>query len=310
MSQFYTVSWFSAGVSSAVATRLAIDSYGVDAIIYIDIEDQHPDSMRFVKDCERWFGQPITILRSSYGTVENACRAAGGRGWINGPGGAACTRFLKKRVRKEWEAAFHLASDGVMRWNAHRAKSSPNSNHTVAVNKPKQLRYVWGLDADEAARAERIIDATPQFEHLFPLLDHASGNGMGKAEAHAVLRASGIRRPAMYDLGYHNNNCVGCVKGGMGYWNKIRVDFPEVFAARAKLERIIGASCIKGVFLDELSPDAGRHGGPIVDECGIFCEIISIEPSTERLTAGGQLTADTPQPDATQADAESSESGQ
>ncbi len=35
-----------------------------------------------------------------------------------------------------------------------------------------------------------------------------------------------------------------------------------------------------------------------------------IKPSTARLTAGGQLTADTPQPDATQADAESSESGQ
>jgi len=279
MSQFYTVSWFSAGVSSAVATRLAIDSYGVDEIIYIDIEDQHPDSMRFVKDCEHWFGRPITILRSPYGTVERACRAAG---WINGPRGAACTRLLKKRVRKEWERS--------------------NEHHN--------LRYVWGLDADEAARAERIVDAMPQFEHLFPLLDHASGNGMGKAEAHAVLRASGIRRPAMYDLGYHNNNCVGCVKGGMGYWNKIRVDFPEVFAARAKLERIIGASCIKGVFLDELSPDAGRHGGPIVDECGIFCEIIGIEPATERLTGGDQLTADTTQPAAKQADAESSESGQ
>lgn len=31
----------------------------------------------------------------------------------------------------------------------------------------------------------------------------------------------------MYDLGYANNNCIGCVKGGIGYWNKIRIDFPE-----------------------------------------------------------------------------------
>ena len=282
MSQFYTVSWFSAGVSSAVATRLTIDSYGVNEIIYIDIEDQHPDSIRFVNDCEHWFGQPITILRAPYGTVENACRAAGGRGWINGPGGAACTRFLKKRVRKEWELT-----------NEHR-----------------NLRYVWGLDADEASRAERIVDAMPNFEHLFPLLDHASGNGMGKEAAHAVLRASGVRRPIMYELGYHNNNCVGCVKGGMGYWNKIRVDFPEVFEARAKLERIIGASCIKGVFLDKLAADAGRHGGPIVDECGIFCEIIGIEPSTERLTGRDQLTAAATQATAAQADAESAETTQ
>ena len=53
----------------------------------------------------------------------------------------------------------------------------------------------------------------------------------------------GIKRPIMYDLGYSNNNCIGCVKGGMGYWNKIREDFPEVFQARAKLEREIGRSC-------------------------------------------------------------------
>lgn len=68
----------------------------------------------------------------------------------------------------------------------------------------------------------------------------------------------------MYDLGYPNNNCVGCVKGGMGYWNKIRVDFPEVFERRARQEREIGHSCIKGVFLDELDPNVdawfGSHG--------------------------------------------------
>ena len=38
----HTVSWFSAGVSSAVATRLAIDE--IDEIIYTHIDDQHEDS--------------------------------------------------------------------------------------------------------------------------------------------------------------------------------------------------------------------------------------------------------------------------
>ena len=32
----------------------------------------------------------------------------------------------------------------------------------------------------------------------------------------------------MYDLGYPNNNCIGCIKGGMGYWNRIRKDFPDI----------------------------------------------------------------------------------
>ena len=66
---------------------------------------------------------------------------------------------------------------------------------------------------------------------------------------------------------------LGCVKGGKGYWNKIRVDFPEVFSARAKMERDINRSCIKGTFLDELPPEAGRMTEEVMDECGIYCEL-------------------------------------
>ncbi len=236
----YRVSWFSTGVSSAVATKLVADE--LDQIIYVHIDDQHPDSLRFVKECEAWIGKPITILQSEKKTVAAAVLSAGGRGWINGVGGAACTRALKKRVRQDWEQA-----------------------NTALY----PMQYVWGMDAGEKSRAARILETMPEFQHRFPLIEKR----IGKAEAHEILRASGIRRPAMYDMGYHNNNCIGCVKGGMGYWNKIRVDFPAVFASRARLEREVGASCIKGAYLDELAPDAGRHEPPIADDCGIMCEL-------------------------------------
>ena len=234
----YTVSWFSAGVSSAVATRLAIDE--IDEVIYTHIDDQHPDTMRFVKDCEAWFGKPITILQSHYRNVETAWRQSGCRLPHGVRGFAPCTGYLKKRVRREWE-----------------------------VDRTESLVYVWGMDCDEARRVDGIERAMPDQAHRFPLIDQ----NITKEHAHEILRASGVRRPAMYDMGYHNNNCVGCVKGGMGYWNKIRVDFPEVFEARAKLERVMGASCIKGVFLDELDPNRGRHAGPVCDECGLMCEL-------------------------------------
>ena len=94
-----------------------------------------------------------------------------------------------------------------------------------------------------------------------------------KEDAHGLLEKLGIRRPAMYDLGYSNNNCIGCVKGGMGYWNKIRKDFPEVFERRAKLERDIGATCIKGIYLDELEEDRGSTK-EILPECSLMCELV------------------------------------
>jgi len=234
-----TISWFSAGVSSAVATKLAIDQ--IDRIIYTHIEDQHPDTLRFVRECEEWFRKPVEILQSPYKTVENACRGAGGRGYVNGPNGAACTRFLKRRVRAEWE-----------------------------MDNRGSFRYVWGFDADpkEIKRAERRREKMPDHDHYFPLIE----KHIFKLEAHKILKASGIKRPAMYELGYQNNNCIGCVKGGMAYWNHIRLDFPEIFKQRAEMERAIRATCIKGVYLDELDPERGRDEPPIVDDCGMFCE--------------------------------------
>lgn len=228
------VCWFSAGASSFAACYLAKD---VDAIFYIDIDDQHEDSRRFVADCEKVLGKKIVTLKSNYGSVENVCRA---NSYVNGPAGAKCTQILKKRVRKKWEA-----------------------------ENPGRHTYVWGFDMNEQRRADRLMESMPEFDHEFPLID----NNLSKDDAHGLCRRLGVRRPAMYDMGYNNNNCVGCVKGGKGYWNKIRVDFPEVFAARAKMERDINRSCIKGTFLDELPPEAGRMSEEVMEDCGIYCEL-------------------------------------
>lgn len=239
MNDVITVSWFSAGVSSAVATWLETER--VQRIIYTHIDDQHEDTGRFIKDCEAWWGRPVEIIQDELKTVEAACMQ---RQFVNGPGGASCTRMLKRELRKQWES------------------------HAQFFN---HFRYVWGYDKDEQRRADDILDAMPEHEHLFPLIER----GISKEEAHAILQAHGIRRPAMYDLGYPNNNCIGCVKGGKGYWNKIRVDFPAVFAKRAAMERAIGGSCINGTYLDELDPEAGRDAGPIVPECGAACELLT-----------------------------------
>ena len=235
------VCWISAGVSSFIAGYLAKD---VDRFIYIDIDNQHPDSLRFIKDCEKVLGKPIEILKSQYGSVQNVISAFR---FISSPYGAKCTDILKKRVRKEWEYD-------------HREY---------------EITYVWGFDCTEKYRADRLEETMIEFDHEFPLLDR----NLTKEDAHGMLAALGIKRPLMYDLGYKNNNCIGCVKGGMGYWNKIRVDFPEAFQRMATLEREIGHSCIKGVFLDELEPDRGRIEDEIMQECGIMCYLAMTEDS-------------------------------
>lgn len=232
------VVWISAGVSSFIAGWLVRDT--VDKWIYIDVKDQHPDSMRFVKDCEVLIEGSIEILRSDkYEDVADVVRKTR---MINSPYGASCTGMLKKAVRKKWE----------------------NEQYQNGIT---DLCYVWGMDASEKRRAESIIKNFPEFKHEFPLID----KGLSKEDCHALAKEIGLKRPVMYDLGYRNNNCVGCVKGGMGYWNRIRKDFPEVFKARAELEREIGHSCMNGLYLDELDPGRGKLEEEVLEDCSIMC---------------------------------------
>lgn len=216
----------------------------VDEWIYIDIKDQHPDSIRFIHDCEKAIGKKVKIMKSDeYRCVEDCIRAAG---MIKLPGGfAPCTNWLKKRVRKEWEEQ----------------------------HKDCDLTYVWGFDLAEKARAERTVESNPQAKHEFPLIEKQ----LSKEDVHGLFeRTFDFARPQMYEMGYPNNNCIGCVKGGMGYWNRIRKDFPDVFESRAKLERLVGYSILKDsngnpVYLDELEPDRGNMNTEIFPDCSIMC---------------------------------------
>lgn len=239
-----TICWLSSGVSSFISAwclRNEIDEY-----YYIDVKDQHPDSIRFIRDCEHALGKKVHIVRSSqYRDVESVIRAFGFIRNVHRSMFYPCTNVLKKRVRKEMEE----------KWSGDT------------------IRYIWGFDVDEQERAVRLVEAMPQFDNVFPLIDEL----IDKTTAHALCKELDIKRPLMYDMGYHNNNCVGCVKGGCGYWNKIRNDFPKVFESRAKMERDIGYAILKDkgipLYLDELPVDKGRKELPIVEDCGIFCEL-------------------------------------
>jgi hypothetical protein len=234
------VCWISAGISSFMAGYLAGD---VDEWIYIDIADQHPDSMRFLQDCEKAIGKKITVLKSDrFDSVEEVIKKYK---CIKMPHGAPCTGMLKKAVRKKWECE----------------------------HKEYDLTYVWGMDFNEKNRTRQIVANFQEFHHEFPLIEKY----LSKAEVHGLFeRTFDFPRPKMYDMGYPNNNCIGCVKGGMGYWNRIRKDFPEVFESRAQLERLVGYSILKEndgtpLYLDELDPNRGDMNTEIFPDCGIMC---------------------------------------
>lgn len=237
------VCWFSCGASSAVATKLAIaDNAGKLplVIVYTEVANEHPDNRRFLTDCEDWFGQEIVVLRNDQyrGDIYEVFRK---RRFIVGPNGAPCTSLLKRQMRVLFEE-----EDDIQ---------------------------VFGFTIEEQDRAKRFLERNEYVNLLMPLIDR----GLTKVDCWAMIDRAGIAIPEMYKLGYRNNNCIGCVKGGAGYWNKIRVDFPWQFRRMAKLEREIGHSIIKNahgpVFLDEMPPDMGVQYEQQDIECSFFCHM-------------------------------------
>lgn len=245
------VSWFSAGITSTIATKLALEKYGADnvEIIFFETGSHHPDNSRFIRECEeKIFGKRVRVERDSrFESVPDLLRKLR---VINFVTGAECTRTLKKRVRERIEK-----------------KEGPFDHQVFGFEFTKR----------EINRAIRFKEQYPYTNPKFPLIDAK----LTKLDCLKELERYEVDVPAMYKLGYHNNNCVGCVKGGMGYWNKIRVDFPEVFAEIAKIEREIGRTCLLetkdkkrvNLYLDELDPERGRHEPPLTSECGVICAV-------------------------------------
>lgn len=237
------IGWFSAGVTSAVAVKIAIDQGHNVVPIYFETGSAHPDNTRFISDCEKWYGRKIiTFQNSKHSSVIDLLKKIS---YVNGPAGAECTRTLKKDVRF-----------AIEKWVPYRAQ-------------------VFGFEyaPKEIKRAERFLEQYPNAKAVFPLIEAK----LTKENCLYLLGQAGIEVPAMYKMGYHNNNCIGCVKGGMGYWNKIRQDWPDVFEAMSKLEREKKHSCIKGVFLDELDPTRGNYPSELTPDCGIYCQVEMFE---------------------------------
>lgn len=198
------ICWWSGGVTSAVACKIAIDIFGIDRcrFILLDTKNEDDDTYRFKLDCERWYGKNIeTVSNKKYNSIQDV--------WIkhkslNVAHGAVCSSELKKVTRELWQ-------------------------------KSNTWTYqVFGFDIDEPKRARAMTLNHSEAKPIYPLLLF----GYSKNNCIEIIQNAGIEIPRMYKLGFRNNNCfkTGCVQGGIGYWQKMRDEYPEKFDAMAEME--------------------------------------------------------------------------
>lgn len=200
------ICWWSGGITSAVACKIIIDKYGKDncRVIMLDTGNEHQDTYRFLKDCEKWYGIDIELLKSTvYNTIEDT--------WykhlsLNTATGAICSYMLKRKVREKWEK---------------------NNEYSHQV-------FGFEYNKKEINRAKALELNHPHTKPIFPLIDVK----MDKQDCINYVNNVGIKIPEAYSLGFNNNNCLntGCVQGGIGYWKKIQKEMPDLFEKMAKVE--------------------------------------------------------------------------
>jgi hypothetical protein len=254
-----TVVHFSCGAASAVAAKLVLAESREDILIVnAFVLQEHADNRRFLADCEKWFDFPVTVVTSD-----------------TYPDGSTYSVWMKKRFMFNGRRNLAPCSEELKRFAMAK------------IQRPDDL-VVIGYTADkrELNRAERLEDLFPGEHFRFPLIER----GLTHSDCLAMIERAGIELPLMYRLGYKNANCIGCVKGGEGYWNKIRRDFPEQFVQIANIQESIGpgANLFRnrktGVrfSLKELDPTKGRYEDEPEISCGFVCERAEREIANEQ----------------------------
>ena len=224
------VSWWSGGVTSAVTCKLCIDIFGHENVlfIFIDTMNEDEDTYRFKSDCEKWYGAKIETISGvkKYGTIQDIWRKYKS---LNVATGAICSTTLKRKVREDWQ------------------------------KENEYLYQAFGFELSEAKRALSMTLNNPKSKAIYPLLLY----GLFKKDCIDIIQKAGIEVPVTYKYGYLNNNCfkTGCVQGGIGYWQKMRREYPEKFEAMAAMERELTNSKGKPVtMLKDQSEDAKKTG--------------------------------------------------
>jgi len=239
--------WFSCGAASAVAAKLTLEQYRQTHRIRIlnnPIVEEHEDNQRFLRDVSKWLDYPIEHVRNENFPDQSCEEVWESRKFMSTFQSAPCTFELKKMARAQWE---------------EHAKPSFT---------------VLGFTVEEQRRADRFR-MTERNSLLTPLIEA----GLTKVDCFRIIGEAGVRAPKIYEHGFPNANCIGCVKSmSPTYWNLVRREFPEVFARRAEQSRKLGTKLVEVkrqfIFLDELDPN--QKGGKLKDyqsECGIFCEM-------------------------------------
>jgi hypothetical protein len=206
---------FSGGVSSAWCAGWALRTYPKDEVVLLwhDTKEEHPDTVRFVREMADALGVPVT----EWSDGRSVTQVFRDEGFLGNNQNAMCSRILKQEPGQKFIAE--------------------------AIRCGYEVVKVVGMSAKEPRRVERqaSLAVNGGFSVRFPLIETSTT----KQQATDWCLSMGVKPSAIYCWSEHAN-CVGCVKGGMAYWQAVAKHAPDVYAQRTALEEEFGHGILRG----------------------------------------------------------------
>ena len=183
-----------------MAGKLVAERYGTEnlTLLFADVNMEHPDNYRFLHVAHAWIGGELVILDNGGKTIWDVFKE--GR-FLGNSRVDLCSRVLKREPMRKW------------------LEDNCDPEHTVSY-----LGFDW-TEEHRNVKAQRYwnpwkMEAPMCWE---PVMD--------KAEGMAAMAAAGVQPPWLTRMGFPHANCGGgCVKAGIGSFQRLRKISPETYA--------------------------------------------------------------------------------
>lgn len=200
---------FSGGIASAISCYYALQEFKNIHLAFMNTHLEHPDTFRFINDFEQLTGKKVHIYSSDkFFEPEDVWRKYVGMNFAHG---APCSSVLKKDVR------------------------------LMIQDVKNDYGQIFGFDhcKKEINRAKNLTINYPEINPIYPLIERK----ITRNQLFIIAKDLGLKPPMPYEK-FLNNNCMGacdsekggCVQGGIGYWQKIKIVYPKKYEYMARLE--------------------------------------------------------------------------
>lgn len=218
---------YSGGHSSALVAIEAVRKHGKENVILLnhDISPkvEHVDIKRFKKEVADYLGIEITYANAEDWEIMTPLQVARKKKAFQVMAGQSfCTNYLKTQPFYKW---------------LEENCADQKEDYTI----------LYGFDIDEEPR---IMRRTTLMNAMGYKTDYPLAYWDRTIQD---VEEIGIVRPTTYRI-FKHANCIGCLKAGRQHWYVVYCLRRDIFEEAMMVEKEIGHSIIKGIFLKDLIP--------------------------------------------------------